>query len=190
MILITTTRRPSRRTRSFVRDLYHVIPASKRINRGKMSMEDLNELAIREGMDRVIVVGTKRGNPSFLAFYEPSPSYLKPLSILKLDGVSLRREVCDKRAPYARRLGIVYSHEDLEDEARILARSLGTTILARSLEALHPGMCEVVFLLRQEGERMRGTFYNVRPIEELGPRMSISEIREYGEGTDHSEDKV
>ncbi|MCS7103439.1 MAG: hypothetical protein NZ992_06125 [Candidatus Korarchaeum sp.] len=191
MILITTTRRPSRRTRSFIRDLYCVIPTSKKMNRGKMSMRDLNELAIKEGVERVVVVGTQRGNPSSLAFYEPSFSHLKLISLIKLNGVTLRREITDKRAPYARRLGIVYSHEDLGDKARILARSFKTNILSQSLERLRAEVesCEVAFLLSSNGG-MRGTFYKVRPSEELGPRMRISEIREYGEGIDDSEDRV
>ncbi|MEM3536898.1 MAG: hypothetical protein QXP84_00085 [Candidatus Korarchaeum sp.] len=191
MILITTTRRPSRRTRSFVRDLYHVIPTSRRRNRGKMSMEDLNELAIREGAERVIIVGTRRGNPSFLAFYEPSPSYLKPISLIGLDGVSLRSEITNRRAPHARRLGIVYSREELKEKARILAKSFKTPILIQGLEELRSGTesCEVAFLLSSDSG-VRGTFYRVRPTEEIGPRMRISEIREYGEGIDNPEGRI
>lgn len=191
MILITTTRRPSRRTRSFVRDLYHVVPDSMRRNRGKMSMEDLNGLAIKEGADRVIIVGTQRGNPSFLAFYEPSPFRLKPISLVRLDGVSLRREVTDRRAPCARRLGIVYSSEDLKDEAKVLARSFKTHILSQSLEELRAGdeACEVALLL-SSNRCIGGTFYAVRSIEEIGPRMRISEIRDYDEGIDDLEDEI
>lgn len=191
MILITTTRRPSRRTRSFVRDLYHVIPASKRRNRGKMSMEDLNESAIKEEADRVIIVGTQSGNPSFLAFYEPSPFRLKPISLVRLDGVSLRREVTDRRAPHARRLGIAYSREDLRDGAEILARSFKTPILGQSLEELRTGdkACEVALLL-SSNKWISGTFYVVRSVEEIGPRMRISEIREYDEGIDDLEDEI
>lgn len=186
MILITTTRRPSRRTRSFVRDLYHVLPASMRRNRGKMSMEDLNELAIREGVERVIVVGTQRGNPSFLAFYEPSPSHLKPISLVRLEGVSLRREITDKRAPQARKLGIAYS-SGLENEARVMAKSLNA-YLGQGMEELRSRGCEVALLLSSDGG-IRATFYRL-PAEELGPRMRISEIREYAEGVHGPESEV
>ncbi len=189
MILITTTRRPSKRTRSFIRDLSHVIPASKRRNRGKMSMEDLNGLAIREGAERVIVVGTQMGNPSSLTFYEPSPSHLRPISSVRLEGVSLRREVTSRRAPHVRRLGIAYSHEDLKDGARILAKSFNASILSKGLEDLRSVNCDIAFLLSSNGG-IRGTFYAVRPAEELGPRMRISEIREYGEGIDDLKDKI
>lgn len=191
MILITTTRRPSRRTRSLVRDLYHVLPNSKRRNRGKMSLEDLNELALREGIDRVIVVATQRGNPSSLMFYEPTPALLKPISVMKLNGVSLRREITEKRAPYSRKLCVAFSPEGLKREADVLGRSFNAPSFRSEINelALLKGSCDVAFFLSIEGG-LKGSFYKVTPTEELGPRFRISEIREYDESTHEVEDRV
>jgi len=176
LILITTTRRPSRRTRSFVRDLYHVLPSSIRRNRGKMSLEDLNELAIRTGVDRVIVVGTQRGNPSSLTFYEPTPSRLKLISTVNLSGVSLRREITKKRAPHSKRM-CVASSDELENEAELLARSFNVRYVR--LDELKD--FDISLILTSEGG-LKASFYRTSPMEELGPRMRIAGIREYGEG--------
>jgi U3 small nucleolar ribonucleoprotein protein IMP4 len=175
LILVTTTRRPSKRTRSFVRDLYHVLPNSTRRNRGKMSLEDLNELAIKIGADRVIVVGTQRGNPSSLTFYEPTPSHLKPISIVSLSGVSLRREITKKRAPPSKRF-CVASPDELENEAELLAKSFNV----RSVKLEELKNFDISLILASE-EGLRASFYRVSPMEELGPRMRISGIKEYGE---------
>jgi len=179
LILITTTRRPSRRTRSFVRDLYHVLPNSNRRNRGKMSLEDLNELAIKIGADRVVIVGTQRGNPSSLIFYEPTPSHLKPISLVILSGVSLRREITGKRAPHSRRLCIAYSSDELENEAELLARSFNTKSV--KLEELELRRYFDISLLLTSEDGLKASFYRVFPLEEIGPRMRIVGVREYGE---------
>jgi len=176
LILITTTRRPSKRTRSFARDLYHVLPNSIRRNRGKMSLEDLNELAIRTGVDRIIVIGTQRGNPSSLTFYEPTPSHLKPISTVSLSGVSLRREITKKRAPPSKRF-CVASSDELESEAELLARSFNV----RSVKLEELKGFDISLILTSEGG-LKASFYRVSPLEELGPRMRISGIKEYGEG--------
>ncbi len=186
MILITTTRRPSRRTRSFVRDLYHVIPGAIRRNRGKMSLEDLNELALQLGAGRVLVVGTSKGNPSSLTFYEPSLPVIRPLSIIYLKGVSLRREITDRRAPSFREMCVTYSSPDLTHLAQVLSLSLqsGGPVLS-SLDQLHLiRECDLVLHLTTEsGILASASFYTTGKTVEIGPRMRIGRFRELeGEG--------
>lgn len=187
LILITTTRRPSRRTRSFVRDLYHVLPKAERRNRGKMSLEDINELALQLGMERVLVVGTSRGNPSSLTFYEPNPVLIRPISIIRLRGVSLRREITSKRAPPSKDMCIVQSSRELGDLAQILSNSFKSRILQTSKEGL-PHLydeCDLALYLFL-GEGMIGSFYRTRPTWEVGPRMRIGGFESL-EGEDRPE---
>jgi len=194
LILITTTRRPSRRTRSFVRDLYHVLPDAIRRNRGKMSLEDLNELALQLGADRVLVVGTSRGNPSSLAFYEPHPSAIRPISVIHLRGVSLRREITDKRAPQSRDLCITYSSPALAHPAQVFSLSFNVKepILASLRQLTQIEEYDLTLHLSPgPGGTINSSFFRIRPPWEVGPRMRIGGFREYeGESRLESESNL
>ncbi len=179
MILITTTRRPSQRTRSFVRDLYHVIPNAIRRNRGKMSLEDVNEVALKLGAERVLVVGTKRGNPSSLYFFRPTPMAMRPLSLIYLRGVTLRREIIKKRAPPPRGLCISCESEMLLELAKVFSLSLkAKEIGLSSLENLNKfdQECSTSLHLAPEKESnvlSAASFFSIIPLTEIGPRMRI-----------------
>ena len=70
MILITTSRKPGRKTRTFSRDLQRALPNSLYINRGKGSIEDIVELALAQGFMRILIVGETKGNPSLIRTLE------------------------------------------------------------------------------------------------------------------------
>ena len=103
-ILITTTRRPSPRTRSLVKDLVSVIPGAIRFTRGHYNIEELSFEATAVGAARVIIVGTMRGNPSILRFYEPRPPKLYHIASLIVKGVALSREIGSGKLPSLRGL--------------------------------------------------------------------------------------
>ncbi len=194
MILITTTRRPSRRTRSFVRDLFHVIPNAVRRNRGKMSLEDVNQLALELGLKRIMIVGTSKGNPSSISFYEASPSGIKPISIIFLQGVSLRRELTNKRAPSSKSLCISYSSPDLSHIAQLMVESFGESEPffvqeLGDLKVLYPEYDVSIHLSPYEG-LILSSFYRIKPLMELGPRMKIRGFRELAEGINEYRDRV
>ncbi len=91
--MITTSRKPSRRSRTLGRDLERVL-IGKYITRGKANIETLVEKARIEGQDRIILIYDIHGNPGKLQSIvvdEDSWSW-HPL-ILNLSGVSLQREV-------------------------------------------------------------------------------------------------
>ncbi len=185
MILITTTRRPARRTRSFVRELYHVIPRAYRMNRGKSSIEDLNELALSKGLARILIVGTRAGNPSFLMFYSTNP--LKPILLnqIILKGVTLRREFTKRRAPFSRNMGVTYQG-NLRDLAKELARGLflpdPISVSKDEIPDLKDEFDLVLHLSGDEGI-VHSTFYYVNPFHEVGPRIRIKGYRVF-EGED------
>lgn len=64
MILLTTSRKPSKRTRRFARELSYVLPYALYIPRGKSSIEDLIRRAEERGFHRIIIIGETKGNPS------------------------------------------------------------------------------------------------------------------------------
>ena len=93
-VLVTTSRRPSPRIRSFVKDLVAVVPGAFRFTRGHYSMEELAREAYLKGADRIVVVGERRGNPGIIRAYAFKPEDLRPHNIVTfiVKGVTLSRE--------------------------------------------------------------------------------------------------
>lgn len=180
-MVITTSRRTSRKTRAFIRDLSHVIPGSKRVNRGKKSVEDLRNLALAEGLRRVLIVETLRGNPSILRFLSALPTGLEYLPVLVMRGVSLRRELSSKRAPPARTLRIACVSPRPRDISEAFVQGFGTEELIE-LDSLDGGpsltdYCDIALIVSPTDERTAASFYQTRPFLELGPKMYVDRVK-------------
>ena len=67
-MLITTSRKPSQRTRTFCRGLERVINAQC-VNRGKMSIREVFLKAKEMEFDRIVFISESDGNPSGLDIY-------------------------------------------------------------------------------------------------------------------------
>ncbi len=125
-IIITTSRRPSPRTRSLVKDLVGVIPGAVRLTRGHLTYQELSIEATTLGADRVVIVGEKRGNPSIMRIYEPEPPEgLNNIVTLIIKGVKLAREAGVPNRAKARILRVEHDGgEDAMEVAEALVRGL------------------------------------------------------------------
>jgi rRNA maturation protein Rpf1 len=94
MILITTSRRPTPKMRTLCNDLARVLSNALRLNRGKLSLQGLKELALSRGGDRFIVVERRKGGPGLLRFYQYSPGgvWQVPLTV-SLGGVTTQDDL-------------------------------------------------------------------------------------------------
>ncbi len=96
LLIITTSHKPSPRTRSFVKDLANTLPYSIKLNRGKKTLFDLGLEAYRNNALYVLIVGERKGNPSLIRIYrlEKTSFYpeLKHVASIKIRGVKLTRE--------------------------------------------------------------------------------------------------
>lgn len=94
--LITTSREPSPRTRSLVKDLAALSSGMVRATRGKQTFKELLARAFHLGAKTIIIVGEKRGNPSIIRIYDIEPIWVQrpPLHTFTifLRGVALSRE--------------------------------------------------------------------------------------------------
>ncbi len=96
-MIITTSRKPSRRTRSLGRDLECVLDG-KYVTRGKASIDVLVDRAINEGEYKVIIISDIHGNPGKIQVINATEdSWVWDPLILNLSGVSLQREVLSKQ---------------------------------------------------------------------------------------------
>jgi len=116
LLLVTTSRRPSPRTRSFIKDLVSIIPSASKINRGHKSLVELAIEANRLGYQYILIVSDCGGNPSSIAIYEVAEDTsghlaLKNLAVIKVRGVKLSRENPESSKTYgASSLSINYSN--------------------------------------------------------------------------------
>ncbi|ALU11813.1 Brix [Ignicoccus islandicus DSM 13165] len=90
--LLTTSHKPSQRTRTFLKDLASVLPNSERVSRGKAALELLGSIASDLGAERVIIVKEKNGNPHSIEVYSVDGVELVPLGTIVLRGLSLSSE--------------------------------------------------------------------------------------------------
>ncbi|MEM0014061.1 MAG: hypothetical protein QXS42_07345 [Zestosphaera sp.] len=101
-LIITTSREPSRRTRSFVNDLVRVVPNSLRFNRGKATYKDLALLVKRQNSRGVLMVMERKGNPSALKYLIPGSGQasLKTRYVVLIRSLKLLREVHEAQTPF------------------------------------------------------------------------------------------
>ncbi|KZX16457.1 ribosomal biogenesis protein [Methanobrevibacter cuticularis] len=67
-MLISTSRKPSQKTRAFCKNLSHALGFDY-INRGKMSLRDLQLKSSQLGYDSLVLVYEMKGNPSKITFF-------------------------------------------------------------------------------------------------------------------------
>ena len=67
-MLISTSRKPSQKTRKFCKNLAHATDSTS-VNRGKMNMRELLLRALDEDEINLAVVNEIKGNPSKITFY-------------------------------------------------------------------------------------------------------------------------
>ena len=93
MMLITTSHRPTRRTRSFGHDLERIFPNSTYLTRGKKTVQDLLVEAYDRGYERLLVINVWKGNPLKMTFIKVSPEDWAYMGYLYLHGIKLQREM-------------------------------------------------------------------------------------------------
>lgn len=114
-MLLTTSRRTSQRTRTFCRELASLFPLCEYCNRGKKSVRDLLDYALLAGHDHILVVETKDGNPSRLAYLRG------PSGLSWVDGVNItartRKDLrLEQRVPALHGDGIIGVRSSVDGE--------------------------------------------------------------------------
>ncbi|UXD21848.1 Brix domain protein [Ignicoccus pacificus DSM 13166] len=173
--LITTTHSPSQRTRTFVKDLASVLPNSEKVSRGKLSLDLLGAIAADMGADKVLIVGERYGNPSFIEVYDVENAELVKRGTIRLKGVSLSSET--KRRVYNVK-SLCLEKEVLDEKAQ--------EVLQRLSEILSIPFCEGESDLKaslERGERGFELVFRAPGSKAIvGPVIRIREIDIEGEG--------
>jgi len=185
-ILITTSRRPTRRTRSLCNDLVKVIPGAIKVNRGKMSIKDVTAKTLELNANAAIIISVYRGNPGkiwFLQVTEHSYGWVPPDILLA--GVKLQREFGYFKVPPFRKLAITVA-EEAENQLKKLAKTL-SDILKVPLIYVKTNYNELleqqtkdfdVLLYISDDPQFKAAITFIQTIDgnEVGPRIHIKKV--------------
>lgn len=117
--VISTSLKPSRRMRTFGRDLAHALINGLYITRGKKGVLDLKGLALSLKASRLIMIQAKKGNPGRLDFYDATSRDVPLLGSLLISGAKLLREQKHStKAPSKAKLVVHYEVEGAPLEMR------------------------------------------------------------------------
>ncbi len=178
--VLTTSRKPSQRTRSFIRDLVRVIPWSFHFTRGSCSLNDLaNELAVL-GINRILIVHEKKGNPSLVKFYKLDEGKLMERDYrLRIKGISLARELRRGRTVFTAdsKLQVInQSQSDFGEQLYTMLSLFFNFERKRALprDANMKGIA-IIFADTKEGLIILD-FQQIESKDMIGPRISISDV--------------
>jgi len=173
MILITTSRRPTRMMRTFCNDLANTIPSLKRVNRGKMSSHEISEKAIDIGADKVLIIDRWKGRPGRIRFFEVKDGLYQIPPQIYIRGVKFRREFNVKRI-VSRKVFIDISEEKVEIQ-RLGEMLSGFFELPVKVDEKSGSQKNIVMRLSSELDNViRVSFYQMPKNMEIGPRIRIS----------------
>ena len=176
MILLTTSRRPTGRIRTFCRDLANSIPDVVRVNRGKMSLDGVAEKAIEVEADKVVVVDRWHGGPGRINLYklsyglEPVP----PLMLIK--NIRLRREFenVKKRGQSSAITFEPQKNAALGNIAGHLSQFFGLPIM--SLDEASEKHRASMHLSFDRSRCLQLSFLRLQRMVEIGPRVTLSQL--------------
>jgi len=173
-ILLTTSRNPTPTIRSFCNDLTRVIPNIVRVNRGKMSTDEVAEKALEHDADRVVIVDQWQGRPGSIKFFRIGESGLVSiLPIIQVAGIRLQREFGISKVKHALSL-VSEPAGKLLSVAEAVSKFFNIPVLSMD-EAIKTGptlMC----ISPDKLNRIVITFFVEPNHVEVGPRIIVSSL--------------
>ncbi len=178
MLLLTTSRRPTARIRTFCRDLARSIPDVVRVNRGKLSLDGIAEKALEFDADRVVIVDRWKSGPGKIELFKIRQEGLVLVPpIMYVASIKLQREFNRAKTKPVRSLIITASSEDSNEIMRI-AKSLSNFLnvpLSQMDEAVSKFKTSM-HISTNDLHRAQVTFLFLPETVENGPRITLSHV--------------
>lgn len=179
MILVTTSRHPNNRLRSFAKDLAKALPSALKLNRGRLSLEELAVKAKELGANTTVIVGRGNfGNPGrivFMKIFEDSFTFM-PI-ILGIKGVSLIRELGATPLSKITNEAIIVLGEkdrDLIDLAQGLSEALEMPFYLSQNMSLKEFYDAFMILRRKQYITIE--FWDISLKKRVGPKILINKV--------------
>jgi len=177
-LIITTSREPSRRTRSFVKELTLAVPHSIKFNRGKSTLIDLKNIAVSKNAYGLLMIYEIKANPSALVYYRVSDVELKRIYLLKIASVRLGREIREYQKPLGIK-SLVMSPVNLGSGLPILAAEAIVEIFKPSLYQGDPPLRAVEVVLVGNSNGMDVSFICTSSERPCGPSFKVMSVKHY-----------
>ena len=184
--LITTSHKPSRRLRSFLKDLTSILPNAKKINRGKKKIEDLLYDAIELKASRLIILREYKGNPAGIDVYgiDYDSEELKPLASFHIRGVRLSRETVEAVRIYNPRVLAIYagqaSHRLEEEFIDVFVKAFNVKMHLGTIEEA-AGEIDVLAIPKWDNREKIIKLFFINPSTKRlgGPLIKITRVIDY-----------
>ncbi|MFW9808738.1 MAG: hypothetical protein ACFFE6_05065 [Candidatus Thorarchaeota archaeon] len=178
-LLITTSRKTSNRVRSFVRDLWTVLPNTERFNRGGTGRSEISARVRQTGANAALIISMWKGNPSILSFISSTED---ELASIKIEMAMLRREVNKTRPRIKGVIGVF-----IESNSNHKTRSLGELLSSfLNLELVEVSQLDkisqepsqsIIWLQDAPSGKVLWTHYLTKDVVEIGPRIRVTSLR-------------
>jgi rRNA maturation protein Rpf1 len=176
-ILLTTSREPTDKIRTFCNDIAHSIPNVIRINRGKLSLDGVTEKALDLNADRIVIVDRWKDGFANIRFFRTNISGLTPLPpLINIASVRLRREFKTKTKPITS-LAIIMPSE-VSSVAKRLAQGLKDffEIPVFADQDKVSNFSATMHILSSALGEFQITFILLPTLIEVGPRINVSKV--------------
>ena len=176
MILLTTSRRPTERIRTFCRDLAYSIPDIARVNRGKMSLDGIGEKAIELDAEKIIIVDRWQGGPGKISLFQISNGLKPVMPTMLLSNIRLKRELNERTSRICASAITVSSSvpSGLEEAAQSLSKFLSLPLLSLG-DAVEAHRASLHFSV-DSSHKLNATFMLLGQMVEIGPRLTLSRL--------------
>jgi rRNA maturation protein Rpf1 len=180
-ILLTTSRRPVKKTRTFCRDLSNTFANVVRVNRGKLSLGGVAEKALELDAEKAIIINKWRGDSGKIEFFRISAKGLDAIPpLIYVKGVKLSRDF-EGNVPRGRRLKSVaiaalktWSLE-VEKIEKFLSEFFNIPVF--SLEEICDREFDTAMQVSADpSNRVIVTFKLIPDLVEIGPQIRISHL--------------
>jgi rRNA maturation protein Rpf1 len=180
-ILLTTSRRPVKSTRTFCRDLSNTFPNVVRINRGKLSLEGVAEKTLELDAEKVMIIDRWKGGPGKIRFFTISEKGLDVISpLIYVRSIKLRRDF-GVNVPSGRRIksvAITASKRGSLEVKRlenVLSEFFSIPVL--SLKEIYDRKFDVAMqILTNQLNQIIVTFKLIPKLVEVGPQIRVSHL--------------
>jgi len=174
--LLTTSRNPTTRIRTFCRDFARVMPNIAYVNRGKMSKDDVAEKAIEYDADRVVINDRGQGGVGVLRLFTVTETGLTEASPKIHFAAKLQKEFGVPNVEPAVLISVQASSrsDELAKLAASLSGFLGLPISPDEQE--HKSALTIMSISRGESGKIAVTFMAEPRHIEVGPRMTVSRL--------------
>jgi len=178
VLLLTTSRRPTSRIRTFCRDLACSIPNVVRINRGKLSLDGIVEKTLELNASQVIIVDRWKGGSGKIELFKIGQEGLVPVPpVMYVAGIKLRREFDRAKTKPVCSLTITMSSENSNEIIRI-AKSVSNFLTVPSSQTdKMASKSKISMHISIDGlRRTQVTFMLLPENVEIGPRVTLSHV--------------